>query len=83
MKKSHTHTHTHTHRHTHTRTHTHTHTPTHNHTPTQEYAGADTAGLYLEESDAQLRLAAENKRKKQLAVPGIINPHDRPDEMQE
>ena len=49
----------------------------------QEHAGADTVGLFLEEREAQLREAAENKRKQQLEVPGIINPHDRPDEMQE
>ncbi|XP_064403448.1 exportin-1-like [Halichondria panicea] len=49
----------------------------------KEHAGADTVGLFLEEREAQLQQAAENKRKQQLEVPGIINPHDRPDEMQE
>ena len=49
----------------------------------QEVAGDDPAELFLEEREAQLRQAAEEKRRQQLAVPGIINPHDRPDEMQE
>lgn len=49
----------------------------------QEVAGDDPADLFLEEREAQLRQAAEEKRRQQLAVPGIINPHDRPDEMQE
>jgi len=39
--------------------------------------------LFLEEREAQLKVAAKEKRQQQLAVPGIINPHDRPDEMQE
>lgn len=49
----------------------------------QEYAGDDPTNLFLEEREAQLRQAADEKRRQQLAVPGIINPHDRPDEMQE
>ena len=49
----------------------------------QEYAGDNASELYLEEREEQLQQAAEDKRKQQLAVPGIINPHDRPDEMQE
>lgn len=51
--------------------------------PTQEYAGDDPANLFLEEREAQLRQAADEKRRQQLAVPGMVNPHDRPDEMQE
>ena len=49
----------------------------------QEYSGDDPSDLYLEERETQLRQAAEEKRRQQLTVPGIINPHDRPDDMQE
>ena len=52
-------------------------------TPVQEFAGDDPTDLFLEEREGQLRQAADDKRRQQLAVPGIINPHDRPDEMQE
>ena len=48
----------------------------------QEYSG-DAADLYLDMRETQIQQAAKDKRKQQLAVPGIINPHDRPDEMQE
>ena len=50
---------------------------------TQEHAGDDTTSLYLEERESQIQQAAEEKRNKMLAVPGIINPHDRPDDMQQ
>ena len=33
--------------------------------------------------EADLRHAEEEKRKIQLSVPGIINPHDMPEEMQD
>ena len=49
----------------------------------QEVAGDDTSDLFLEEREAQLRLAMEEKRKIQMSVPGIINPHDMPEEMQD
>lgn len=49
----------------------------------QEYSGDDPADLFMEEREAQLRKAADEKRQQQLLVPGIVNPHDRPDEMQE
>ncbi len=49
----------------------------------KEVAGDDTSDLFLEEREAQLRLATEEKRKIQLSVPGIINPHDMPEEMQD
>jgi len=49
----------------------------------QEHAGDDITNLYLEERESQLQQAAEEKRNKMLAIPGIINPHDRPDEMQQ
>jgi len=49
----------------------------------QEYRTEDTQDLYLEEREMQLKAAEEEKRKVQMAVPGIINPHDIPEEMQD
>ena len=42
----------------------------------QEYAGEDTSHLFLDQKESELRQAAEEKRKKQMAVPGILNPHE-------
>lgn len=56
---------------------------TNGHSLSQEYTGDNPYDLFLEEREAQLKVAAKEKRQQQLAVPGIINPHDRPDEMQE
>jgi len=39
--------------------------------------------LYLEEREEQLRVAQEEKRKRQKAVPGILNPHEMGEEMQD
>ena len=49
----------------------------------QEFSGDDPGDLFIEERETQLRKAADEKRQQQLLVPGIVNPHDRPDEMQE
>ena len=49
----------------------------------KEFQGEDCADLYLEERETQLRLAQEEKRKRQSAVPGILNPHEIGDEMQD
>ncbi len=49
----------------------------------KEFTGEDTQDLYLEEREGQLRKEQEKKREQQLMVPGILNPHERPDEMQE
>lgn len=49
----------------------------------KEYRGEDVSDLYLEERDQQLKSAQEEKRKVQLSVPGIVNPHDVPEEMQD
>ncbi|XP_072170953.1 exportin-1-like [Diadema setosum] len=49
----------------------------------KEVAGDDTSDLFLEEREADLKHAEEEKRKIQLSVPGIINPHDMPEEMQD
>lgn len=49
----------------------------------QEYSGDDPTVLYLDIRENQIQQAAKDKRKQQLLVPGMINPHDIPDEMQE
>uniref|UniRef100_A0A3P9JFU9 Exportin-1 n=1 Tax=Oryzias latipes TaxID=8090 RepID=A0A3P9JFU9_ORYLA len=47
----------------------------------KEFAGEDTTDLFLEEREAVLRQAQEEKHKLQLSVPGILNPHELPEEM--
>lgn len=47
----------------------------------QEFAGEDTTDLFLEEREASLRQAQEEKHKLQMSVPGILNPHEIPEEM--
>jgi exportin-1 len=37
--------------------------------------------LFFEEREASLRQKEEEKRRIQLSVPGIINPHELPEEM--
>lgn len=49
----------------------------------KEYTGEDDSDLYLEERETALRLAQEEKRLQQMAVPGILNPHEIPEEMQD
>lgn len=49
----------------------------------QEIAGEDNTGLFLEEREAAIVQAQEEKRRIQLTVPGIIGPHDIPEEMQD
>ncbi|CAD6211890.1 GSCOCT00003883001.2-RA-CDS [Cotesia congregata] len=49
----------------------------------REYTGEDDSDLYLEERESALRTAQEEKRRQQMAVPGIINPHEMPEEMQD
>ncbi|KAL0831272.1 hypothetical protein ABMA28_002117 [Loxostege sticticalis] len=49
----------------------------------REYTGEDDSDLYLEERLLALRQAQELKRRVQLSVPGIINPHELPEEMQD
>ena len=39
--------------------------------------------LYLEEREQSIRSAQDDKRKQQLAVPGIVGPHEVPEEMQD
>lgn len=49
----------------------------------QEYRSEDVSDLYLEEREQQLAAAQDEKRKVQLSVPGMVNPHDMPEEMQD
>lgn len=49
----------------------------------QEFAGEDDSDLYTEERLATLKAAQEEKRKVQMSVPGILNPHEIPEEMQD
>ncbi|KTF99862.1 hypothetical protein cypCar_00023961 [Cyprinus carpio] len=41
----------------------------------------DSTDLFLEEREASLRQAQEEKHKLQMSVPGILNPHELPEEM--
>lgn len=49
----------------------------------KEFRSEDVGDLYLEEREKQLQAAQEEKRKVQLSVPGMVNPHDMPEEMQD
>jgi exportin-1 len=49
----------------------------------REYTGEDDSDLFLEERETALRLAQEEKRRFQMSVPGILNPHEMPEEMQD
>lgn len=49
----------------------------------QEFQEEECADLYIEEREAELRVAQEEKRKRQMAVPGILNPHEMNEEMQD
>lgn len=49
----------------------------------QEVTGDDDSDLYLEEREAALRKAQEDKLRVQMSVPGMVNPHELPEEMQD
>lgn len=49
----------------------------------QEVTGDDDSDLYLEEREAALRQAQEEKRRVQMSVPGLLNPHEMPEDMQD
>ncbi|XP_054715848.1 exportin-1-like [Uloborus diversus] len=49
----------------------------------REFAGEDDSDLFLEDRETALRIAEEEKRKIQSSVPGIINPHEIPEDMQD
>jgi len=48
----------------------------------KEFTGDD-ADLYLDDREAALQRAQDEKRKQQAAVPGILNPHEVTEEMQD
>uniref|UniRef100_A0A1B0DJP2 Exportin-1 n=3 Tax=Phlebotomus papatasi TaxID=29031 RepID=A0A1B0DJP2_PHLPP len=45
----------------------------------REVTGEDDSDLYLEERENALRLAQEEKRRVQMSVPGLLNPHEMQD----
>ena len=49
----------------------------------KEFAGEDNSDLYLEERENTIRQAQDEKRKVQMSVPGILGPHEMPEEMQD
>ena len=49
----------------------------------REFTGEDDTDLYLEEREPALKTAQEEKRKVQMSVPGILNPHEISEEMQD
>lgn len=49
----------------------------------QEYHGEDLSDLYLDEREESLKQAQDEKRRVQISVPGILNPYDMPEEMQD
>lgn len=49
----------------------------------REYTGADDSDLFLEDIEQTLKEAQAKKRATQLTVPGILNPHEIPEEMQD
>ena len=49
----------------------------------REFTGEDDSDLFLEEREAALRQAQEEKRKIQISVPGILNPHEVAEDMQQ
>jgi len=46
----------------------------------REFAGDDTSGLFLDQKEEEIRKAAAQKREKQMTVPGVLNPHEMPEE---
>merc|ERR1712038_1547882 len=49
----------------------------------REFTGKDDSDLFLEEREQALKTAQEEKRKIAVTVPGMLNPHEMPEEMQE
>ncbi|XP_046372994.1 exportin-1-like [Haliotis cracherodii] len=49
----------------------------------REFAGEDMNDLFLEERENAIRQALDEKRKIQRSVPGILGPHEIPEEMQD
>jgi len=49
----------------------------------REFTGEDDSDLYLEEREAALKQAQDEKHKIQKSVPGILNPHEIAEDMQD
>lgn len=49
----------------------------------REYSGEDDSDLFLAERESLLKQHEDAKRRRQLMVPGIIAPHDMPEDMQD
>lgn len=49
----------------------------------REFSGEDDSDLFLAEREMLLKQHEEEKRRRQMMVPGIINPHDIPEDMQD
>jgi len=49
----------------------------------QEGTGEDDSDLYLEEREAALAEEQSNKRQMQRNIPGMLNPHELPEDMQD
>merc|ERR1712154_124337 len=49
----------------------------------REFTGEDDSDLFLEEREESLKVAQEEKRKIQISIPGMLNPHEVPEDMQE
>lgn len=47
----------------------------------REFSGQDDSDLFLDERESELKKKEDDKRRVQLSVPGIINPHDLPEVM--
>jgi exportin-1 len=45
--------------------------------------GDDDSDLYLEEREQELKQAHDEKRRHALTVPGMLNPHEMPEDMQD
>uniref|UniRef100_A0A2M4BBI0 Exportin-1 n=1 Tax=Anopheles marajoara TaxID=58244 RepID=A0A2M4BBI0_9DIPT len=49
----------------------------------KEVTGEDDSDLYLEERETELKKIQEEKRRMMMAVPGMLNPHEMPEDMQD
>merc|ERR1712228_563983 len=48
----------------------------------REFTGEDDSDLFLEEREQALKSGQDEKRRVQMTVPGILNPHEIAEEMQ-
>lgn len=50
---------------------------------TREFAGEDDSDLFHDEREIALKKAQDDKKRYQMTVPGILNPHEDLEEMLE